>query len=179
MSDKKIIFLVDDDMMFSQSVKFGLESKGDFEVIDFPTGEKMIEYLKTENIVPDAIVLDYILNSVESDAKGGDKILEILRKEYKTRTNSAPIIMLSGKGEVQDAVNLLKKGAKDYIIKEGNYLDVLLNSIRKIFELREIRKEKDMYKDQAASLKKRLMITLGFVVVFVVVVGVYFLFFSK
>lgn len=175
MTDKKKVYLVDDDVVFAQGVKINLELSREYEVITFHTGEDLIAHIKTTQEYPEVFVLDYILNSVDENAQNGDKILEILRKEYKPKNGNIYAIILSGTGEVKDAVNLLKKGAKDYIIKEGNYLDSLKSSIRNIIELKQIRQEKEMYKDQATNLKKRLFLTMGIGAVVIAAIAIYFL----
>lgn len=179
MSEKaKLIFLVEDNEMFSQTVKIGVAKRAGYEVITFGTGEKMFEYLEKEKSVPDIIVLDYILNSVDSYAKNGGEILELLRTKYKGQIANAPVIMLSASTDVKDAVDLLKRGAKDYILKDAAFLDNLVKSLENIIELKALRAEMSLYKNEAQSLKKRLWLTVAVVVVFVVVVGSYFIWFK-
>lgn len=175
MTDKKKIFYVDDDVVFAQGIKINLESTNKYDITVFNTGEDMLAHIKSKNEYPEVFVLDYILNSVDEEAQNGDKILELLRKDYKPKNENIYAIILSGTGEVQDAVNLLKKGAKDYIIKEGKYLDSLKSSIRNIIELKQIRNEKEMYKKQATNLKRRLLLTIGVGAVVIAAIAIYFL----
>jgi DNA-binding NtrC family response regulator len=177
MSEKINVYLIDDDDFVAQDVINTLGKKGNYNITHFATGELMLQDLKTNKNFPDIIILDYILNSQDENAQNGDVILERLRKDFKVGVRNMSVIMLSGQGEVQDAVNLLKKGAKDYIIKDDRKVDHLHKSIINILELRKIRGEKEMYMAQAKSLKKRLFITLGIAVTVIAALAVYFLFF--
>ena len=179
MNDKtKSIFLVEDNLFYAEKVKMGLSNEGNLNVTIFATGEKMLEYFDKENETPDIIILDYLLNSTDRYAKNGAQILEILRTKYKERISNAPVIMLSASTDVKEAVDLLKKGAKDYILKDEVVHDNLTKSINNIIELKRLRNEMGLYKDQVHSLKRRLMLTLGVVIVFALVATAYFVWFN-
>lgn len=60
--------------------------------------------------VPTAIILDIWLQGSELDGLG---ILEIVQKKY----SHVPVVMISGHGNVETAVNAIKMGAYDYIEK--------------------------------------------------------------
>ena len=64
----------------------------------------------------DLILSDYRL----SDGTGLD-VLEIAR----TREPVVPVVLVTGSGDVEAAVRLLKAGAADYVIKRPGYLDTL------------------------------------------------------
>ncbi|MBK8604766.1 MAG: response regulator [Saprospiraceae bacterium] len=73
------IFIVDDEPLLSEMLTdYLMEQNVDFNIETFPTGEACLENLHKQ---PDAVVLDYYLNSKEKDAANGIDIL----KEIKTR----------------------------------------------------------------------------------------------
>ena len=76
----------------------------------FPTGEACLENLH-EN--PDAVVLDYYLNSREKDALNGIDIL----KEIKKHNTTIPVIMLSSQKSYGIATQTIMYGAVHYVLK--------------------------------------------------------------
>ncbi len=62
---------------------------------------------------PDAVVLDYHLNSREKDALNGIDIL----KEIKKRNKALPVIMLSSQKSYAIATQTVMYGAVHYVIK--------------------------------------------------------------
>lgn len=116
------IFLIEDDPFFGEALKYHLKLNPDFDVHLFKTGRECISnlYLK-----PDIICLDFGLPDIT-----GDKLL----KRIQETNNNIPIIIISGQEDIEVAVDFLKSGAKDYIIKNEHTKDILWNSIIKIRE---------------------------------------------
>jgi len=81
-----------------------------FKIKSFATGEACLERLH-EN--PDAVVLDYYLNSKEKDASNGIDIL----KEIKKQNKNLPVIMLSSQKSYSTASQTIMFGAVHYVIK--------------------------------------------------------------
>lgn len=175
----KKIFLVEDDSLFAMTVEKGLSKDSDFEVTKFRTGEELFKFLDKEKETPDIIVLDYNLNSVEKEAMTGGEVLGVLKTKYKKRIDNAPIIILSGLTEVKAAVDLLKKGAKDFILKDNVFLENLKKSLNNIIELRQLRAEMGLYKNETNALKKRLWLTVGVILLSAAAVAAYFLWFNS
>jgi DNA-binding NtrC family response regulator len=116
------IFLIEDDTFFGEALKYHLKLNPEFDVHLFKTGRECLTnlYLK-----PDVICLDFGLPDIK-----GDKLL----KRIQETNNKIPIIIISGQEEIEIAVDFLKSGAKDYIIKNEHTKDILWNSIIKIRE---------------------------------------------
>jgi two-component system, NtrC family, nitrogen regulation response regulator NtrX len=83
--------------------------------------------------VPTAVVLDIWLQGSELDGLG---ILEIIKKKYPY----LPVIMISGHGNIETAVNSLKMGAYDYIEKPFTQ-DKLLVVVKRACEFAKLQKE--------------------------------------
>lgn len=108
---KKKIFIVDDDNMFCTMLSDHLEEQGNFDVVVFGTGEECLERLSDK---PDAIILDYYLDSNVPGAKNGLEILHIIHK-------TAPdlkVIMLSAQEHYGVALQTIAGGAVSYVIKD-------------------------------------------------------------
>ena len=105
------IFIVDDEPLLSEMLTDYLKEQNPGLIINsFPTGEACLQNLYEE---PDAVVLDYHLNSREKDASNGIDIL----KELKKRNNSLPVIMLSSQKNYTIATQTIMFGAVHYVIK--------------------------------------------------------------
>lgn len=105
------IFIVDDEPLLSEMLTdYLVEQYKGFAIKSFSTGEACLNSLH-EN--PDAVVLDYYLNSKEKDAANGIDIL----KEIKKRNKKLPVIMLSSQKSYGTASKTILHGAVHYVIK--------------------------------------------------------------
>lgn len=95
-----------------------------YKIIEAESGEEGLEKLAL--IQPDLILLDYLL----PDCNG----LEFI-KELQAQVNLIPaIIMLTGQGNETVAVEVMKQGAKDYLIKGQLTLKTLNTSIKNVLQ---------------------------------------------
>ena len=99
------VLVVDDDPDISELLVSTLE--GEFEVITASTGKEALEKVKA---FPDFLILDYNLPDLK-----GPQICEILRKD--PQFFYTPILMLTGKGEIEDKIKGLESGSDDYMVK--------------------------------------------------------------
>ncbi|MFD2602742.1 sigma-54-dependent transcriptional regulator [Flavobacterium suzhouense] len=116
------IFLVEDDSFFGETLKYHLKLNPDFDVHLFKTGKECLDNLFLK---PDIICLDFGLPDIKGD---------VLLKKVHQSNNKIPIIIISGQEDIEVAVNFLKSGARDYIVKNVHTKDILWNSILKIRE---------------------------------------------
>ncbi|MBL7701298.1 MAG: response regulator [Ferruginibacter sp.] len=116
------IFIVDDEPLLSEMLTDYLKGRHEgFNIRSFSTGEACLQSLDEQ---PDAIVLDYHLNSKEKDAANGIDIL----KEIKKRNNTLPVIILSSQENYGTAAKTIMYGAVHYVIKSQD-------AFKEIFEL--------------------------------------------
>lgn len=105
------IFIVDDEPLLTEMLADYLtEQYAGFNIRSFATGE---ECLKSLYEAPDAVVLDYHLNSKERDAANGIDIL----KEIKKQNKQIPVIMLSSQKSYGTATKTIMHGAVHYVVK--------------------------------------------------------------
>ncbi len=105
MSKLKLL-IVDDDPDILDLLAATLSEE--FDVATAATGNDALAKLKAQP--PNLLVLDYVLPDLE-----GPQICKIIRKDPLLL--NLPILMLTGKGEVEDKVDGLEAGADDYMIK--------------------------------------------------------------
>jgi len=111
------IFAVEDDPTYTKFLRFVLDLNPDFEVSFFSTGKECIAKLHEQ---PPVITLDYSLPDMS-----GEEVLA----EIKELSPSSNVIIISAQDKIGTAVELLKQGAFDYITKDEETKDRLLNVI--------------------------------------------------
>ncbi len=125
------IFVVEDDQYYRELIAHAISMDPDYTVHKYSTGKEFLTDLK-EN--PHVVTLDYRL----PDMEGGELLRRI--KEYNP---SIEVIIISEQEKIEVAVDLLSKGAYDYIVKSRNIRDRLLNTLRHIRSTRQLRKKVD------------------------------------
>jgi DNA-binding NtrC family response regulator len=124
------IFVVEDDQAYTKFLKYVLSLNPDFEVDFFTTGKECLNNLHKN---PTVITLDYSLPDMP-----GEKVLN----EIRIHDPNISVIIVSAQEKIGTAVDLLKLGAYDYITKDQETKDRIINSINnarnKISLIREI-----------------------------------------
>jgi DNA-binding NtrC family response regulator len=133
------IFVVEDDKFYNKLVEHHLRLNPDFEVETFFTGKSFLNKLG-EN--PDIVTLDFGLPDMD-----GHEILEKVKK-YDPGIH---VVMISGQEDISTAVKLLKQGAYDYITKDENIKERLLNTIRNIQTTQKLRNQVNQLKTQISE----------------------------
>lgn len=130
------IFIVEDNEWYSEYLKYHLSLNPEHKITIFLNGSDCVKKLNTN---PDIITLDINLPDIN-----GEEVF----KKIQSFNPDIPIIIISDQEELSTALNLLKKGAYEYIIKDDNTKDVLWNSIIKIQENKSLKKEINYLKDE-------------------------------
>ncbi len=112
------IFVVEDDLAYSKFLKYVLALNPDFEPEFYQTGKECLDNLHKR---PSVITLDYSLPDM-----AGEKVLAAI-KEFDPTIG---VIIISAQEKIGTAVELLKAGAFDYISKDEEAKDRILNSIK-------------------------------------------------
>jgi DNA-binding NtrC family response regulator len=139
MPDKIKLLIVDDEIKFLDSIAKRLELRG-FEVTKATRGEEAVEAARTDKF-------DLALLDLKMPGMDGREVLEILKNEHKY----LEVIILTGHGSVDSAVECTKLGAFSYLPKPyelENLLELLRQAyesrLKKKFELDQARMEKIM-----------------------------------
>ena len=96
--------------------------------------------------VPTMVILDVWLQGSELDGLG---ILEIIKKKYPY----LPVVVISGHGNIETAVNAIKMGAYDYIEKPFTE-DKLIVTIKRACEVAKLQKENAALRIYASEAQK-------------------------
>ncbi len=117
MISKKIILVVEDDVGLNNLIQTTLDSLG-FITEGVVNGRDAIRRARGKDIK--LMLLDYKLPDMN-----GKEIIENLHE----RGNKTPFIVITGHGDEKIAVEMMKLGARDYIDKEFDLLDMLPYSV--------------------------------------------------
>ena len=121
----KKIFIVDDDPFMQETLKDYLTRDVPHQVSVFSTGEECLKHLAEK---PDVIILDYYLNSQSKDAVTGMEILKTIKKHYP----NIPVIMLSSQERYSVAMQTIRKGAEQYLIKDKEAFEKIAAIIKEL-----------------------------------------------
>lgn len=102
------ILVVDDEEEVRQTIKLQLKGTG-LEVVEAEDGKRGIEVLDAEN----ALTVDAILCDVRMPTVNGVEAVAYFRREYP----SIPVIVLTGYPDVKLAVDFMKEGVVEYLVK--------------------------------------------------------------
>jgi DNA-binding NarL/FixJ family response regulator len=124
-----LIFLVEDNKTYLKTLKNYLNAHLKFNVSikTFSNGEDCIKSL---NLFPEIIILDYFLNEKTKDSKNGIEIL----KTIKNNNPEISVIILSVQDNMKVATDTMKYGAFDYVSKNENAFIRIQNAINNIYK---------------------------------------------
>ncbi len=138
------ILIVEDDLGIVELIKEQLESYN-YSMHHVQNARDALFYL--EDNTPYLILLDYSL----PDINGKELVLELLKKHK----DIPPFIVVTGQGDERIAVEMMKLGARDYIIKDKNFFDILPTVVQRVDkEIKNERKLKKIQKELLESEKK-------------------------
>jgi signal transduction histidine kinase len=122
---KATVVVIDDDVQILELVSLVLTKRG-YHVLTAPTASRGMEIIA--GILPELVLLDYMMPGMDG--------LTALR-EIRTRFPNTYVVMFTGKGSEEIAVELMKGGASEYILKPFNNRD-LIERLDNVLRIREI-----------------------------------------
>jgi DNA-binding NtrC family response regulator len=133
------ISIVEDNEWYADLLEYHLKLNPDYSVSKYITGE---DFLKNLYPKPDVITLDYSLPDIKCES---------LIHKIKEYDPEIPIIIISGQEDIKTAIDLLKKGAYDYIVKDEDTKDRLWNTIRHLRENLELKSENERLREEVGQ----------------------------
>ncbi len=136
------ILIIDDEAPIRRVLRDILENES-YQVFDAGTGMEALQHIKEQDF--DAIFCDIKMPEMD-----GLETLEAIRKE-----SEVPVIMLSGHGTIDTAVEAIKKGAFDFIPKPPD-LNRLLITLRNALDKKNLTTENKVLK-KAVKLQNQMI----------------------
>jgi DNA-binding NtrC family response regulator len=133
------VLLVDDEKDFVEMLGLRLEEAGE-KVTSACSGQECLQVLEKEEI--DVVVLDILM-------PGMDGIATL--KEIKRRFPLVEVIMLTGHGTTESAVEGMKLGAFDYLLKPAHFGELTA-------KLKSARQRKDEQVERIRKAEAKLLL---------------------
>ncbi|MDX2243956.1 MAG: response regulator [Leptolyngbyaceae cyanobacterium bins.302] len=157
------VLIIDDSDADRMLYRYLLRQDLDFNYhfIEFDCGDDALAWCRTESA--DVILLDYLLPDWD-----GLAVLEQLRQQTEggsacgsaTPNCPLPVVMLTGEGDERVAVQAIKSGAQDYLVKDKLTSDLLCRTVRGTMErvrlLEQARQQQEQLKQLNAELEQRV-----------------------
>lgn len=144
-SEARYLFLVDDEPIQNEMLKDFLKERFLYNIKVFETGEDALQHMQLN---PEIIILDYHLSSNNRNAKNGVEVLRLFKDQYP----DSQVVMLSGQDKIDVAVDSVKYGAFDYVVKGETAFSRIENIINNISELHRFRTINKAYKNTIVFL---------------------------
>jgi PAS domain S-box-containing protein len=136
MTNAKTILIVDDSDADQLAYRRTFKDREDYRLVEALSAEEGFAALA--HATPDLILLDYNLPDMDG--------LLFMARLADSPSGSVPIVMLTGEGDESLAVEAMKCGAEDYLVKhvDGRHLKLLPSVIEHAIRKREVLLEKSV-----------------------------------
>jgi len=131
---KKALLIVDDESAIRESLKWVF--KHTYRILLAEDGHEALRLV--DGGAPDIVLLDILLPDING--------LEVLR-QIKERNRDLPVIMITATKTVKNAVEAMKLGADDYIVKPFD-LDELKIVVRKALSTQDLSREVELLRSE-------------------------------
>lgn len=142
------ILTIEDEPAIREAVVAYLQDSG-FSMLEAGDGATGLEIFRRER--PDAVLCDLRLPGID-----GLEVLSAIAAEAP----ETPVIVVSGVNQLDYAVQALKRGAWDYIIKPIHDMGVLESSLQRMLEHARLQRQNREYRESLETLNRELTRTL-------------------
>ncbi len=132
MKNEFTIGILEDDAFFGNLIKDYLQKRRNWKIKLYRT----IEELENDTEVADAYVFDYML-AFSDEINTSKEALVRLRKKHP----DIPVIYFTNYKEIDIAMSLIKLGASDYLLKDNNSLQELMESLDNVLTYKSLETE--------------------------------------
>jgi DNA-binding NtrC family response regulator len=131
--------MIVDDEMDALDLMEELFIKNGYETVTARNGLEALSFIHEQE--PDILISDMVMPEMD-----GIKLLDIVTKKYP----DISVIMITAHGTIETAVETMKKGAKDYILKPLR-LDEILAKVETISQLKSLMKENQYLREKLSQ----------------------------
>ncbi|MDO9464904.1 MAG: sigma-54 dependent transcriptional regulator [bacterium] len=133
--NKASVLIVDDELKIRRILQIMLENEN-YKTEQAKDGVEALKKMET-------VDFDLIITDMKMPNMNGIELLEQIQK----RDNTAPVIMMTAYGTIQTAVEAMKKGAYDYILKPFD-LEEMKITVDKAYRLTFLERENKYLKEE-------------------------------
>lgn len=144
MSQLKRILALDDEPHMRRLLEISLRQAG-YDPVVAENGREALTILREGHI-------DLVVSDLHMPVMDGLKLLETMRSEHI----DTPVIIVTAQGEISTAVQAMKLGASDYILRPFD-LETLEIAISRVFSITRLKMENQFLRDEAEQVGKSLL----------------------
>ena len=142
------ILVVDDEINIRRGLAMGLADEG-YEVLEAGSGTEAVKILASKEV-------DLVITDLKMPEMTGDELLKHITANYK----NIPVIILTGHGTIETAVQMMHDGAYDFMTKPLN-LDHLFLIIKRALSNRQLILEHNELQAQVEKMKATSNMIVG------------------
>lgn len=139
---KRTILVADDEKNIRSGLRLALEDEG-YEVLCAADGQEAWNLLSSSNV-------DLVISDLRMPGISGQELLKKIVSSYPM----LPVIILTGHGTIESAVDAMRNGAVDFITKPLN-LDRLYLMVKRAFANRDLYDQNQALKRELEQLKRQ------------------------
>ncbi len=139
------VLLVDDEEQIIISYEAMLNTEGIGNILSVTDSRKVLPLLSKQAVA--VVVLDLNMPNIS-----GIELLDKIRNEF----SHISVIIMTAVNDLDNAVECMKKGAFDYIVKPVEH-SRFISSIKKALEIREMREDLSSLRSHMSSLRHHLL----------------------
>ncbi|MCJ7594202.1 MAG: response regulator [Desulfobacterales bacterium] len=135
MNETTTILVADDERPIREGCHRVLTGHG-FRVLTAENGRVALDFLSRDPV-------DILLLDLKMPVMGGEEVLEVMRTQYP----QIPVIVITGHGTVDTAVECMKKGAYDFITKPFQ-VDQFMITVRRAADKKKLEEKARLYEEE-------------------------------
>ncbi|WP_228892672.1 hybrid sensor histidine kinase/response regulator [Pseudoduganella aquatica] len=145
------VLIVEDDMVDRMACRRAFRAAGAYALLEAETGQQGLELALSGQV--DCVLLDYNLPDLT-----GLEFLASLAKLAGGEGAAPPVMMLTGADSATVAAEAMRRGARDYLVKDtdGRYLELLPAGIERMLREQRLRLDKQQAETRFRTLVEQI-----------------------
>jgi len=159
-----VVYLVEDDLDLAQAMQL-LFSTEALKLVHFDNGKAFLQELKDTNSAINQAPAACVLLDIRLGTVSGLEVFDLIHKQHSDFAH--PVIFLTGHADLQVAVDVMRKGAADFVTKpfdSSMLIDKVKLALHKSAQQVELMHSKEGLTTLLDSLTERELIVLNHVV---------------
>jgi len=152
-----LVYVVENNSVYNHLVSEYLKKQGFPNVVSIISGEECVQKVENKQF-PDIVIQDYSLDGMNG--------LDVLKKVKKLSPKSE-FVFLTSNENMEVAVNTIKFGAYDYIVKDKMALEKVVYKMRKIVKMFKLEKKNK-------QIRNVMYVALAFVATIIIFAFLFF-----
>lgn len=143
--------LVTEDEDFTRSILAGILTEAGYRILEAANGREALACIEEGGQI------DLLLTDINMPVMSGIELIQIVRQKL----GDFPVVVLTGNQDISIAIDAIKNGAYDFLIKDENIEETVLISIRQVMEKEAIKRQNLQLLEHMAQKNQELEITLA------------------